>query len=197
MGEQIAFWIAAPVSLGSAIAMLLSRNAVHSALLLVLNFFTLAVFYVLLDAHFLAAVQVIVYAGAIMVLFLFVIMLLGVDREESLDERIPFQRPLAVLLGAAFAGLGLFTMHSALGRRSFSGLAEANRPGNVQALGRVLFTKYMFPFEVASVLLIVAAIGAMVLGRRRDEEEAASRIGEATPAGREPGAPGPGRGEAA
>jgi NADH-quinone oxidoreductase subunit J len=186
MAEQIVFWIMAPVSLGSGIAMLLARNAVHSALLLVLNFFTLAVFYVLLDAHFLAAVQVIVYAGAIMVLFLFVIMLLGVDREEGLDEKIRFQRPLAILLGAALAGLLVFTVHNSLGGIPFRGLEQANAAGNTQAVGRALFTKYMFPFEVASVLLIVAAIGAMVLGRRREEEEAASRIGESTPPGREP-----------
>jgi NADH-quinone oxidoreductase subunit J len=190
MAEQIVFWVAAPISLGSAIAMILARNAVHAALLLVLNFFTLAVLYVLLDAHFLAAVQVIVYAGAIMVLFLFVIMLLGVDREESLEERIRLQRPLALLLGAVLAGLLVFTIHTAVGGRPFRGLAQANAPGNTQAVGRVLFTRYLFPFEVASVLLVVAAIGAMVLGRRRDEEEAASRIGstsrEGGPAGARP-----------
>jgi len=178
MPEKILFWVLAPVALGSGIAMVLARNAVHSALLLVLNFFALSVFYVMLDAHFLAAVQVIVYAGAIMVLFLFVIMLLGVDRRESLDESIRFQRPLALLLGAGFVGVAVFTIHSTLGTATFQGLSEANAPGNVEAVGRVLFTKYTFPFEVASVLLIVAAIGAMVLGRRRDEEEAASHIAD-------------------
>jgi NADH-quinone oxidoreductase subunit J len=80
----------------------------------------------------------------------------------------------------------VWTIHTTLGGATFDGLAAANRGGNVEAVGRVLFRKYMFPFEVASVLLIVAAIGAMVLGRRRDEEEQASRIGESTPEGREP-----------
>ena len=176
MPEKVLFWVLAPVALGSGIAMVLARNAVHSALLLVLNFFALSVFYVLLDAHFLAAVQVIVYAGAIMVLFLFVIMLLGVDRSEPLEESIRFQRPLALLLGMGFVGLAVWTIHSTLGGRTFEGLDAATRQGNVESVGRVLFTRYMFPFEVASVLLIVAAIGAMVLGRRRDEEEAASKI---------------------
>ena len=180
MPEKILFWVMAPVALGSGIAMLLARNAVHSALLLVLNFFTLAVFYVLLDAHFLAAVQVIVYAGAIMVLFLFVIMLLGVDRRETLREPIRFQRPLALVLGIGFVGIAVFTIHSTLGGNTFKGLTDANAPGNTQALGRLLFTRYSFPFEVASVLLIVAAIGAMVLGRRREEEEAASHIAGVT-----------------
>src|SRR2546422_7565598 len=115
MPEEILFWVMAPIALGSGIAMLLARNAVHSALLLVLNFLTLAVFYVLLDAHFLAAAQVIVYAGAIMVLFLFVIMLLGVDRQELFTEPIPLQRPLAILLGVAMAGVAVFTLRSAFG----------------------------------------------------------------------------------
>ncbi len=184
MAEQIVFWAMAIVSMFSAIAMLFARNAVHSALLLVLNFFALAVFYVLLDAHFLAAVQVIVYAGAIMVLFLFVIMLLGVDREELLDERIKLQRPLAVLFGMGLAGLLVFNIQSTIAGTAFRGLEQANAAGNTQALGRVLFTRFLFPFEVASVLLIVAAIGAMILGRRRGEEEAASGIGG--PAEREP-----------
>ncbi|MGH2783892.1 MAG: NADH-quinone oxidoreductase subunit J [Actinomycetota bacterium] len=184
--EKYIFWVVAFLSLGSAILMIRARNPIHSALLLVMNFFTLAVFYVLLDAHFLAAVQVIVYAGAIMVLFLFVIMLLGVDREDVVEERIPFQYPLAIILGLVFAGIAVWTIHTTVGGTAFEGVEAANRGGNVEAVGRVLFTKYMFPFEVASVLLIVAAIGAMVLGRRRDEEERASMIGDSTPDGREP-----------
>ncbi|HJR19325.1 MAG TPA: NADH-quinone oxidoreductase subunit J [Actinomycetota bacterium] len=184
--EKYIFWVVAFLSLGSAILMIRARNPIHSALLLVMNFFTLAVFYVLLDAHFLAAVQVIVYAGAIMVLFLFVIMLLGVDREDVVEERIPLQYPLAIILGLVFAGIAVWTIHTTVGGTAFEGVEAANRGGNVEAVGRVLFTKYMFPFEVASVLLIVAAIGAMVLGRRRDEEERASMIGESTPEGREP-----------
>ena len=185
--QEVLWFLLAAVSLGSAIVMVLARNAVHGALLLVLNFFTLAIFYVLLDAEFLAAVQVIVYAGAIMVLFLFVIMLLGVDREDTLDEKIRFLRPLALILCAGLAGVMAWAIQSSFRGTPFRGLEAANQPGNVEAVGKVLFTKYMFPFEVASILLIIAAIGAMVLGRRRDEEEAASKIGEETPEGREPG----------
>ncbi len=171
--EQWVFWPTALVSLISAIYMLASRNAVHSALLLVVNFFTLAVLYVLLDAHFLAAAQVIVYAGAIMVLFLFVIMLLGVDRDEDLTEKIPGQRWMAYVLGAALAGITAFTLRTAFQTTPFQGLAEANADGNVEGLGRLLFTSYLFPFEVTSLLLIVAAIGAMVIGKRRNSTDRA------------------------
>lgn len=172
--EQWIFWIVAPVSLGSAIAMLLARNTVHSAMLLVINFFTLAVFYVVQDADFLAAVQIIVYAGAIMVLFLFVIMLIA-DKEEDLTERIRGQRTTAVVLGLGLAGLIVFTIRTALSAVEFNGLGAANTGGNVEALGRVLFTKYLWPFEITSLLLIVAAIAAIVIGRRPaddpDDEE--------------------------
>jgi len=168
--EQYIFWPTAVVSLVSAFFVLITPNAVHSALALVVNFFTLAVFYILLEAHFLAAVQVIVYAGAIMVLFLFVIMLLGVDREEKLDESIPWQRPLAYLFGAGLAGMTVYTVRAAFQTTSFSGLKAANASGNVTGIGRLLFTKYLFPFEVTSLLLIIAAIGAMVIAKRRAPE---------------------------
>jgi NADH-quinone oxidoreductase subunit J len=166
--DNVVFWVFAPVAVGSGIAMLLMRNAVHAALLLIVNFFCLAVMYLLLDAPFLFAVQIIVYAGAIMVLFLFVIMLLGVDRGEDLSERLIAQRPVAIALGLAVvvevavavrAGVGFATKAPA----SF----DANAGGNTQALARVLFTRYFFPFEVTSVLLIVAAIAALVLAQRR------------------------------
>ena len=172
--EPYIFWPVAVVSLGSAIGMLLARNPVHSALMLVLNFFTLAIFYILLQGVFLAAAQVIVYAGAIMVLFLFVIMLLGVDREDPVDEPIRFQRPLAIAFAIAMAGGVIFALRSAFERSTFRGLDEVNGAGNVQAIGRRLFTTYTFPFEVTSILLIVAAIGAMVIAHRRageDEEQ--------------------------
>jgi NADH-quinone oxidoreductase subunit J len=168
--DQIVFWVFAPISVGSAIAMLFQRNAIHAALFLIVNFFTLAVFYLVLGAPFLFAVQIIVYAGAIMVLFLFVIMLLGVDRDESLVERLRGQRPLAIALGlglvaeivvAIRAGVGFATK----GPATFDSVA--NRGGNAQALSRLLFRDYFFPFEVTSVLLIVAAIAAMVLAQRR------------------------------
>jgi NADH-quinone oxidoreductase subunit J len=167
--DNVVFWVFGPIAVGSGIAMLLMRNAVHAALLLIVNFFCLAVMYLLLDAPFLFAVQIIVYAGAIMVLFLFVIMLLGVDREEDLRERLIAQRPVAIALGLAVAveisvairaGVGLAT-------KAPAGFDAVNAGGNTQALARVLFTTYLVPFELTSVLLIVAAIAAMVLAQRK------------------------------
>jgi NADH-quinone oxidoreductase subunit J len=166
--ELVVFVILAPVSVVTALGMVLSRNAVYSALLLVVNFFCLAAFYVLLEAQFLAAVQVIVYAGAIMVLFLFVLMLLGVANEDVLRETIKGQRPAAVVLGV----LLLVAIVAALLSGAFSGggqgaLQAANAGGNVQAVGRLLFTRYVFAFEITGLLLLVAAVGALVLGKRR------------------------------
>jgi NADH-quinone oxidoreductase subunit J len=168
--DQIVFWVFAPISIGSAIAMLLQRNAVHAALFLVVNFFTIAVFYLVLDAPFLFAVQIIVYAGAIMVLFLFVIMLLGVDRREALAERLHWQRPAAILLGLGVLAELFFAIRAGVGyaAKGAEGFAETvNEGGNTLALSRVLFREYFFPFEATSVLLIVAAIAAMVLAHRR------------------------------
>jgi NADH-quinone oxidoreductase subunit J len=167
--DNVVFWVLAPVAVGSGIGILMQRNAVHAALLLILNLFCISVFYLLLGAPFLFAVQVIVYAGAIMVLFLFVIMLLGVDREEDLRERLIAQRPVAIALGLAVAveisvairaGVGLAT-------KAPAGFDAVNAGGNTQALARVLFTTYLVPFELTSVLLIVAAIAAMVLAQRK------------------------------
>jgi len=148
----------------------LMRNAVHAALFLIVNFFCLAIFYLVLGAPFLFAVQIIVYAGAIMVLFLFVIMLLGVDRTEDLRERrLPFQRPAAILLGVAFVGEVFFAVRAGIGfsRHVPPGFDLVNRGGNTQALASVLFTRYFFPFEATSILLIIAAIAAMVLAQRK------------------------------
>lgn len=169
-GETATFWPVAVISLVSAFMVLITPNAVHAALALVVNFFTLAVFYVLLEAHFLAAAQVIVYAGAIMVLFLFVIMLLGVDRTEDLTESIRFQRPLGLLFAAGLAAVSVFTVRAAFETQTFIGLKQANQAGNVEGVGRTLFTKYLFPFEVTSLLLIAAAIGAMVIAKTRRPE---------------------------
>jgi len=169
--ERVVFALMSVGSIFSAVFMIYGANTVHSALALVANFFTLAVLYVLLEAHFLAAVQVIVYAGAIMVLFLFVIMLLGVDRRDSLRETIKLQLPLAYVFVAGLVGLLMYTLGSAFHRTAFTGLKQANAAGNTQGLGRLLFTHYLFPFEVTSLLLIVAAVGAMVIGKRRAPTE--------------------------
>jgi NADH-quinone oxidoreductase subunit J len=165
--ESVVFIIAAGTSLLSALGMVfIARNAVYAALLLVLNFFMLAVMFVLLDAHFLAAVQVIVYAGAIMVLFLFVIMLLGVDRDEPVQVSKPWYYTVVGFAVSLFAIL-IYTIRTTLTDVPFRGLEQANQSGNTEEVGRLLFTKYLFPFEVTSILLIVAAIGAMILARRR------------------------------
>ena len=179
MTQLVLFWVMAPISVGSAIAMLLQRSAVYAALLLVVNFFTLGVFYLMLDAPFLFAVQIIVYAGAIMVLFLFVIMLLGVDRKESLIERLPAQRPLTVLFALLVAAEIFFAVRLGVG---FSGTGSpsfaANGGGSTQALAKVLFKNYFFPFEVTSVLLIVAAIAAIVMAGRTARGEPSDPIAE-------------------
>ena len=166
--DNVVFWVFAPISVASAIGMLLVRNAVHAALFLIVNFFCLAVFFLLLDAPFLFAVQIVVYAGAIMVLFLFVIMLLGVDSGVPVRERLVVQRPLAFILGAAFVVELFLAIRAGVG---FSTKAPdvftANEGGNTQAVAKVLFTQYFFPFEVTSVLLLVAAVAAMVLAHRK------------------------------
>jgi NADH-quinone oxidoreductase subunit J len=166
--ELVLFVVLAPISVAAALGMVLSRNAVYSALLLVVNFFCLAVFYVLLEAQFLAAVQVIVYAGAIMVLFLFVLMLLGVGNEDVLRETIRGQRPAAAVLAVLLlAALGAALLSGAFSGDGQGALRAANAGGNVQAVGRLLFTHYVFAFELTGLLLVVAAVAAVVLGKRR------------------------------
>jgi len=164
--EQVIFWILAPIALGSAVLMVLSRNAVHAALWLVVDFFCLAVFYVALEAPFLAAVQVIVYTGAIMVLFLFVLMLVGVDRSDSLIETIRGQRIAAIAAALGFAGLLIGGFGRSILDQPDLGLADANAEGNVFGIAKLLFTDYVLAFELTSALLIVAAIGAMVLAHK-------------------------------
>jgi NADH-quinone oxidoreductase subunit J len=165
-GEAVVFWFLAPVALAAALGMVLSKNTVHAALWLVLVMFCLAVFYVVQEAPFLGAVQVIVYAGAIMVLFLFVVMLVGVDYSESLTETLRGQKVTAVLLAVGFGALLLLPIAHAVTHTTAQGLGQAGFNDNVGAIARVLFTKYVFAFEVVSALLIVAAVGAMVLGHR-------------------------------
>jgi NADH-quinone oxidoreductase subunit J len=170
VAEAVVFWTLAPVALGSAIAMVFARSAVHAALLLVLDFFCLAVFYAAQDAPFLAAVQIIVYTGAIMILFLFVLMLIGVDAQESLRETLRGHRTAAIVVGLGLAGL----LVGALGASTLDvgalGLEDANSGGNVLGIARHLFGEagrnqdsYFLAFEITSALLITAAIGAMVL----------------------------------
>jgi NADH-quinone oxidoreductase subunit J len=168
--EYAVFAVVFVVALGGSIAMLFARNAVHAALFLVASQVALAMAFLLQGAYFIAAIQIIVYAGAIMVLFLFVIMLLGVDRQDVLVEPLPAQRPLALGLGALLAVEVIYVvtqgMHK-IGSTADAALQAINEdPGNVQALGRLLFSRYLLPFEVTSVLLVVGVVGVMVLTRR-------------------------------
>ncbi len=153
----------AAVAIATAIGMLMSRNTVYAALFLVLNFATVAVFYILLSAPFIAMSQVSVYAGAIMVLFLFVIMLLGTETLAA-SEVLPWQRPVALVLAlilAAEAGYLLF------GRSVSDAIVQppVETFGSPQAVGRALFNQYLLPFEVTSVLLLVAMLGAIIITR--------------------------------
>jgi len=168
--DKITFAIAASIVIIGAIGVVMSRNPVHAALMLVMTLFGVAVLFVAQQANFLAAVQVIVYAGAIVVLFLFVIMFLGVDREEDIgEEPLRFQRPLAIVLVLlTVAGLLLVGINTkwAVGAHSVAGPAAGQPGGDVEALGRSVFTTYLFPFEATAALLVIAVVGAVVLARR-------------------------------
>ncbi|MDQ3915530.1 MAG: NADH-quinone oxidoreductase subunit J [Actinomycetota bacterium] len=171
--EVAVFGVMFVVALGCSIAMLFAPNAVHVALFLVGSQVALAVAFLLQGAFFVAIVQIIVYAGAIMVLFLFVIMLLGVDQREALLEPLPGQRPLALGLGALLAAQVLYVVLRGIdlvangGDGGAEALEAINRePGNVKALAQLLFSRYLLPFEVTSILLVVAIVGVMVLTRR-------------------------------
>ncbi len=154
------FIILALVAIITALGMLISRNAVYSALFLVLNFATVAVFYLLLGAPFIAITQVTVYAGAIMVLFLFVIMLLGTDELEDTDN-LTWQRPLAIGLAVVLVVEGIYLM---LSQNTLGFITTPSEDlGSPQAIGDMLFSKYLLPFEATSILLLVAMVGAIVL----------------------------------
>ncbi len=167
--DFLVFLAATIIVLSGAVGVVIARNPVHSALMLVMTLFGVAVLFVDQEAHFLAAVQVIVYAGAIVVLFLFVIMLLGVDRAENVKvEPLVGQRPLAVLTGVfGFVEVLLLARSTGWvsGTRSVVGPASG-QGSNVQKLGATLFTTHLWAFELTSVLLVIAVVGAVVLARR-------------------------------
>lgn len=195
--EAVLFFILAPIMVLSALGMLIVKKAVHSALLLAVVMVGLAIFYIANEAPFLGIVQVVVYTGAVMMLFLFILMLVGVDSSDSLEEVIKGQRVGAILgsLGIGFLLISLLS-RAELGRQ-YSGLELINGEGNVQAIAKTLFTRYVWAFEVISALLITAALGAMVLAhrerlfpRKSQRELAAERVRQsAVPVA---GLPGPG-----
>ena len=172
MTEVVVFLVAAALMVGGGLGVVLSRNPVHSALFLIQTLFGVAVLFVLQDAHFLAAVQVIVYAGAIVILFLFVIMLLGVDKAEDLSvDPVAGQRQVGVILGAAVTALGLVVVLVATdgltGRVATARdrVLENSEFTDIERIGRVLFSEYALAFEITAALLTIAVIGAVVLTR--------------------------------
>ncbi|THC53352.1 NADH-quinone oxidoreductase subunit J [Streptomyces sp. A1499] len=170
-GEAVQFWVLGTVAVIGALCTILMKKAVHSALCLAGTMIILAVFYLANGAYFLGIVQIVVYTGAIMMLFLFVVMLVGVTAADSLKETIKGQRWLALLCGLGFAVL-LFAGIGNASVKEFNGLAEANSGGNVEGLAGLIFTKYVFAFEITGALLITATVGAMVLTHRERTERA-------------------------
>ncbi len=163
--QSVVFWLLAVVSVGAACAMVLARRAVHCAIYLATIMLSLAVFYLLQGAPFLAFVQVIVYTGAVLMLFLFVMMLIGVSSRESLVETIRGQRLAAAIAGIAMVVLLILGIgHAAIGPATQS--VASGGVGNLTGIATLIFTTYVFPFEATSALLITAALGAMVLAHR-------------------------------
>ena len=173
--EWVVFFASAVIVLTGALGVILAKNPVHSALMLVMTLFGIAVLFVQQEAHFLAAVQVIVYAGAIVVLFLFVIMLLGVDKVESWEQgTLSGQRYAAGAIGAIAAAMVAILAARVidLGRGARSTTAPLDGPdNNIVAIGKALFTDYVFAFELTGALLVIAVIGAVVLARRTKQVE--------------------------
>jgi NADH-quinone oxidoreductase subunit J len=186
------FFVFGGLTLAGALGVVLSRNPVHSALWLVLTLVSVAVLFLIQDAQLVAAVQVIVYAGAIVVLFLFVIMLLGVDRRETLTEHLRFQRPIALALGLlVLAEVLLLAGHTwATGAKTKSGVpitGGGNFGTNIQRVARVLFTDFLWPFQLTAVLLVIAVVGSVAIAKRSGERAEPppidSREARATPEG--------------
>ena len=168
--EAILFWVLAPLAVLAALGMLLVKKAVHSAILMAFVMIVLAIFYIAQDAVFLGIVQVVVYTGAVMMLFLFILMLVGVDSSDSLTETIRGLRPIAITAAIGFGGLLVSLLGRATIGRNAVGLTAANADGNVKALAQLLFSTYVWPFEVVSALLITAALGAMVLAHHHNTQ---------------------------
>jgi NADH-quinone oxidoreductase subunit J len=165
--EALLFWVLAPLTVAAALGMLLVKKAVHSAILMASVMVNLAIFYIAQDALFLGIVQIVVYTGAVMMLFLFILMLVGVDSSDSLTETIPGLRPIAITAALGFGGLMMSLISRATLGRNAIGLDAANSLGNVEGIAQLLFSRYVWPFEVVSALLITAALGAMVLAHHQ------------------------------
>jgi NADH-quinone oxidoreductase subunit J len=164
-GEAVLFWTLGTLAVIGAIAMVAAPKAVYSAIFLASTMIILAVLYIAQDALFLGVVQIVVYTGAVMMLFLFVLMLIGVDSSDSLVETIRGQRLAGIAVGVAFGAL-LIAGVGNVGVAGFTGLDQANAGGNVEGLAALIFVRYLWAFELTSALLITAALGAMVLAHR-------------------------------
>ncbi|MGZ5392665.1 MAG: NADH-quinone oxidoreductase subunit J [Mycobacterium sp.] len=163
--EAVLFWVLGTVAVAGAIGVVVAPKAVYSAMFLANTMIVLAVFYIAQDALFLGVVQIVVYTGAVMMLFLFVLMLVGVDTSEALVETIRGQRVSAIAVGVGF-GVLLIAGIGSVSVGGFVGLEQANAGGNVQGLAALIFTEYLWAFELTGALLITAALGAMVLAHR-------------------------------
>jgi NADH-quinone oxidoreductase subunit J len=193
-GEAVTFWVLGTLALIGALGVVMAANAVYCAMSLAMTMIVLAVFYMIEDALFLGVVQIVVYTGAVMMLFLFVLMLIGVDSAESLVETLRGQRVAGVLAALAFgivliAGIGSAT-------QGYAGLTQANAGGNVQGLAALIFSQYLWAFELTSALLITAAIGAMILAHRerfeRRKTQREMSVERFQPGGHPTPLPGPG-----
>ena len=193
--EAVVFWVLGAVAALSAIAMVAAPKAVYSAINLATVMISLAVLYIAQGALFLGIVQVVVYTGAVMMLFLFVLMLIGVDSSESLVETIRGQRYAALIAGVGFGAL-LIAGIGNVSVAGFAGLPESNNSQNVEGLAALIFTRYLWAFELTGALLITAALGAMVLAHRERFEKAKTQreLAEARfqPGGHPTPMPGPG-----
>lgn len=193
-GESIFFWILAPIALGGAIGLVLARSAIHAALALAVTMMCLAVFYIMQSAPFLGFVQIMVYTGAIMMLFLFVLMLFGRDSKDSMFETLRGQRFFAVCLGIGLAALLSSGLARAVSGMTIAEPSPAGAQGNVEQIAEALFSTYLFPFEVMSGVLTVAAVGALMFahvakkgGPRGQKEHSRERFAPGAYPGPKPG----------
>lgn len=173
--EATLFWILAPLTVFAALGILLVKKAVHSAILMAFVMISLAIFYIAQGALFLGIVQIVVYTGAVMMLFLFILMLVGIDSSDSLTESIRGLRPIAITAAIGFGGLMISLLGRATLGRSFVGVEGANAGGNAEGIAQLIFSTFVWPFEVVSALLITAALGAMVLAHHHRTHERPSQ----------------------
>jgi len=194
-GAEVTFWIAAPLTIIGALGLVFSRKPVYAALSMAVAMVGLAVLYASMDAPFLAMVQIIVYTGAILMMFLFVLMMVGVDTPDSMQETIKGQRPLAILGGIGLGALLVFGIGGAVVDPPAT-LAQANAEfgGNVEGLATLLFGRYVFVFELTAAMLITSAVGAMLLAhhdrvtpKKGQREQAADRMRAYATTGEHPG----------